>query len=45
MPDRKRFKTNEEYNAWYRDYREKNRAKILKYKREWARKKRANKAP
>lgn len=35
MPFRKQFKSNEEYNAWFREYREKNREKIRAYNREY----------
>ena len=35
MPSRKQFKTQEEYNQWYRDYRNKNREKVRAYNREY----------
>lgn len=41
MPNRKQFKSNEEYNTWFREYNAKNKEKIQKYKREWMRKYRA----
>ena len=31
MPWRNQFKSNEEYNKWYREYRAKNREKMRKY--------------
>lgn len=42
MPFRDRFKTNEEYNAWFREYRRKNAEKLRaynrKYNKEWRKK-------
>lgn len=42
MPLRSRFSSNEEYNAWYREYRNKNRGKIRlynqKYNSDWRKK-------
>ena len=35
MPWRKQFKSNEEYNAWYREYREFNRDKMRDYNRKY----------
>lgn len=35
MPWKKQFKTNEEYNAWYRDYRAKNRKKMRLYNKQY----------
>lgn len=35
MPSRKKFKSNEEYNAWYREYREKNREKMRLYNKDY----------
>jgi hypothetical protein len=42
MPNRKQFKSNEEYNTWFREYNAKNKEKIQKYKREWMRNYREN---
>ena len=36
MSWRNKFKSNEEYNAWYRDYREKNRDKVRAISRKHA---------
>lgn len=42
MPNRKQFKTDEEYRKWYRDYRVKNLDKQkeyhLNYMRKWRKK-------
>ena len=38
MPNRKQFNSNEEYNKWYRGYREKNRVKLRNYSREYNKK-------
>jgi hypothetical protein len=38
MPWRYRFKTNEEYNAWYREYHKKNNKAFRKYQREYIKK-------
>lgn len=35
MPNRKQFNSNEEYNKWFREYREKNREKLRQYNREY----------
>lgn len=35
MPTRTSYKTNEEYNAYFRQYREKNKEKTRKYYREY----------
>ena len=35
MPLRNQFKTNEEYNLYFRQYRAKNKVKIRKYGREY----------
>ena len=35
MPNRKQFKTQENYLNWYRKYRKKNRKKVRKYNREY----------
>ena len=35
MPNREQFKTHKEYLNWYRDYREKNREKLLVYWRKY----------
>lgn len=38
MPSRNQFKTNKEYNDWFKEYREKNREKFRKYNREYNKK-------
>ena len=38
MPSRKQFNSNEEYNAWYREYRARNAEKLRVYSREYNRK-------
>jgi 5-methylcytosine-specific restriction endonuclease McrA len=35
MPNRNQFNSNEEYNAWYQNYRNKNRDKARAYNREY----------
>lgn len=40
MPSRKQFKSNEEYNAWHSDYRNKHRERIREYNRAYQRKRR-----
>ena len=35
MPNRKKFKTHEDYLLWYREYRKKNRKKLRKYNKEY----------
>ncbi len=35
MPNRRQFKNDEEYRAWYRNYREKNRKRLADYNREY----------
>jgi hypothetical protein len=35
MPNRKVFKSDEEYRDWYRNYREKNRKKLSDYNRKY----------
>ena len=35
MLNRNKFKTREEYNQWYREYREKNKEKIRAYNKEY----------
>lgn len=46
MPRQDQFKTKEEYNKWYRQYREKNRKKLRKYcmlyNRAWRKKNKSN---
>lgn len=42
MPNRKQFKSNEEYNNWFRKYRKNNIDKMRKYQREYNRKWRKN---
>ncbi len=37
MPNRSQFKTKEEYNEWFREYRERNREKMRAYYREYNR--------
>lgn len=37
MPDRKRFKTREEYNAWFRRYWATRRKKQRKYMKDYRR--------
>lgn len=38
MPDRTKFSSNEEYNAYFRDYYKKNLEKLKAYKREYNKK-------
>jgi transketolase len=35
MPTRTQYKSNEEYNAYFREYREKNKAKVREYYRKY----------
>ena len=37
MPNSSSFRTKEDYNRWYRDYRKRNRNKMRKYQREYNR--------
>ena len=35
MPNRERFKSDEDYREWYRQYRDKNRIKLREYNRKY----------
>lgn len=35
MPSRQQFSSNEEYNKWFSEYREKNRKKIRRYNKKY----------